>query len=93
MLTGITAGTPSVSPEYQQKSDSARLEKACMDFESIFINQMLKASDAGVTGDSGFLKGNDGKIIKSMFNEKLAGTMSSGGGVGLGKVLFDQLNP
>ena len=89
MLTGITSGT--ASPEYRQASTSARLKKACTDFESIFIHQMLKASDAGVAGDTGFLKGNDGKIIKSMFNEKLAGTMSSGGGIGLGEILFEQL--
>ena len=91
MLTGITTGTPLSPSDGQQKTESARLEKACMDFESIFINQMLKASDTGVAGDSGFLKGNDGKIIKSMFNEKLADTMSSGGGIGLGEVLFEQL--
>ncbi len=89
MLTGITMGT--TSPEHQKACTSARLKKACTDFESIFINQMLKASDAGVSGDTGFLKGNDGKIIKSMFNEKLAGTMSSGGGIGLGEILFEQL--
>jgi len=91
MLTGITTGAPLSPFGGQQKTESARLEKACMDFESIFINQMLKSSDTGVAGDGGFLKGNDGKIIKSMFNEKLADTMSSGGGIGLGEVLFEQL--
>ncbi len=93
MLPGITTGVPLSPSDGQQKAESARLEKTCMDFESIFINQMLKTSDAGVTGDNGFLKGNDGKIIKSMFNEKLADTMSSGGGIGLAEVLFEQLKP
>ncbi|GAB6144616.1 rod-binding protein [Desulfocicer niacini] len=83
-----TSSTP-MAP--QQTNDSQRLKKACSDFESIFINQMLKASDTGISGEGGFLNGNDGKIIKSMFNEKLAGTMSSGGGIGLGEILFEKL--
>ena len=90
MLTGVTKGL--TSPEFQQARQvdtSARLKKACSDFESIFIHQMLKSSDSGVGTD--FLKGNDGKIIKSMFNEKLADTMSVGGGIGLGEIIFEQL--
>jgi len=90
MLTGISP-TNSTPMEPRQTNGSQRLKKACSDFESIFINQMLKASDAGISGEGGFLKGNDGKIIKSMFNEKLAGTMSSGGGIGLGEILFEKL--
>ena len=90
MLTG-TSPLSTASIETRQSNDSERLKKACSDFESIFINQMLKSADTGIAEDSGFLKGNDGKIIKSMFNEKLAGTMSSGGGIGLGEILFEQL--
>jgi len=82
-----------VLPEPSHKHKTPRLEKACMDFESIFINQMLKSSDSGVFANSGFLKGNDGKIIKSMFNEHLSETMSAGGGMGLGEMLFEQLKP
>lgn len=90
MLTGISP-TNTTPMESRQTNESQRLKKACSDFESIFINQMLKAADTGISGDGGFLKGNDGKIIKSMFNEKLADTMSSGGGIGLGEILFEKL--
>ena len=90
MLTGISR-TNSTPMDPRHTNDSQRLKKACSDFESIFINQMLKVSDTGISGEGGFLKGNDGKIIKSMFNEKLAGTMSSGGGIGLGEILFEKL--
>ncbi len=91
MLPAIASGH--VLPEPSAKPETPRLEKACMDFESIFINQMLKSSDSAIFANSGFLKGNDGKIIKSMFNEHLSETMSAGGGMGLGKVLFEQLAP
>jgi flagellar protein FlgJ len=78
--------TPRVEPEKE------RLKKACMDFESIFINEMLKTADQGVCGDQGLLKGNDGKIIKSMFNQTMAESLTSGNGMGLGYLLFEQLN-
>lgn len=68
-----------------------RLKKACMDFESIFVNELLKSADNGFCGDQGMLQGNDGKIIKSMFNETMAGTLTSGDGIGLGSLLFEQL--
>ena len=68
-----------------------RLKKACMDFESIFVNEMLKSADTAMSGEDGLLKGNDGKIIKSMFNGTMADTMTSGGGMGLGEILFDRL--
>ncbi len=45
MLTGITSGTPSASPDYQQKSDSARLEKACMDFDMSSVTAALNGGE------------------------------------------------
>lgn len=90
MLSIKTSLSP--SPENAQKMDTDRLKKACMDFESIFINEMLKGADNSLGGEQGFLKGNDGKIVKSMFNERMADSMTSGGGMGLGEILFERLN-
>jgi peptidoglycan hydrolase FlgJ len=90
MLTAINAGTGAIETAVQPDSD--RLKKACMDFESIFINEMLKNADRSSFGDQGLLKGNDGKIIKSMFNQTLAETLVTGDGMGLGNLLFEKLN-
>jgi peptidoglycan hydrolase FlgJ len=92
MFTGINPGNSPGAMAAAVQTDSDRLEKACMDFESIFINEMLKNADRSSSGDHGLLKGNDGKIIKSMFNQTLAETLTTGEGMGLGHLLFEKLN-
>jgi len=67
----------------------ARLRRACLEFESLFVAHMLKAmrktvSEGGPIGES-----NEGKIFKSMFDEKLALGIAHSGGIGLGEMLFE----
>ena len=69
-----------------------RLEKACSEFESIFINYMLKSMRTAVTEDGLLGNTNESKIIRSMFDENLALGMAKGKGMGLGKMLFASLN-
>ena len=67
-----------------------RLKKACSEFESIFINYMLKSmGESLVEGERN--SNNEKSIIRSMFNENLALGIAKGGGIGLGKILFDSL--
>ena len=69
----------------------ARLEKACSEFESIFITHMLKSMRTAVTEDGFLGNNNESKIIQSMFDENLALEMAKGKGMGLGKMLFESL--
>ena len=69
----------------------ARLEKACSEFESVFINYMLKSMRTAVTEDGLLGNSNESKIIRSMFDENLALGMAKGKGMGLGKMLFESL--
>ena len=69
----------------------ARLEKACSEFESIFITHMLKSMRTAVTEDGFLGNNNESKIIQSMFDENLALGMTKGKGMGLGKMLFESL--
>ena len=69
----------------------AKLEKACSDFESIFITYMLKSMRTAVTEDGFLGNSNESKIIRSMFDENLALGMAKGKGMGLGKMLFESL--
>jgi flagellar protein FlgJ len=69
----------------------AKLEKACSEFESVFINYMLKSMRSAVTEDGLLGNSNESKIIQSMFDENLALGMSKGNGMGLGKMLFESL--
>ncbi len=68
-----------------------KLEKACSEFESIFINYMLKSMRTAVTEDGLLGNSNESKIIQSMFDENLALGMAKGKGMGLGKMLFESL--
>jgi len=69
----------------------AKLEKACSEFESIFINNMLKSMRSAVSEDGLLGNTNESKIIQSMFDENLALGMATGKGMGLGKMLFESL--
>ena len=69
----------------------AKLERACSEFESIFINYMLKSMRTAFTEDGLLGNNNESKIIRSMFDENLALGMSKGKGMGLGKMLFERL--
>jgi flagellar protein FlgJ len=90
MQTGTIQNLGTMATRVEPETE--RLKKACMDFESIFINEMLKTADQGFCGDQGLLKGNDGKIIKSMFNQTMAESLTSGSGMGLGHLLYEKLN-
>ncbi len=68
---------------YQEK-----LKKACSDFESIFINYMLKSMRTAFSEDGILENNNESRIIQSMFDENLSVAMAKGNGMGLGKMLF-----
>jgi len=67
------------------------LKKACAEFESIFINYMLKSMRSSVS-ETGFIgNSEESKIIKSMFDENLADRIAASRGIGLGNMLFEKL--
>ena len=89
MVKGIT-NTQSV-PGSQKDVLNSRLKSACTEFESIFITYMLKSMRNTLVEDGLFGKSNEAKIVKSMFDEKLAIGIARGGGIGLGRILFEEL--
>lgn len=68
-----------------------RLRETCAEFESLFINHMLKTMDTPMAEDGILGESNAGYIIKSMFNENMAQGIARGGGIGIGKVLYESL--
>ena len=68
-----------------------RLKRTCTEFESIFITYMLKSMRNTLVEDGLFGKTNEAKIVKSMFDEKLGLGIARGGGIGLGRMLFEEL--
>ena len=69
----------------------ARLEQTCAQFESLFINYILKSMRSTVPGGDFFGDKNGGEIVRSMFDDSLSKEIAKGGGMGLGQVLFEQL--
>lgn len=74
-----------------QNLSDMRLKRVCSEFESLFIEQMLKTMrrtvhHGGLIGES-----NEGKILTSMYDEKLAICIAQSGGIGLGQMLFESI--
>jgi len=89
MLKEITANQ-SLTGSHKDVLDN-RLKRTCTEFESIFITYMLKSARNTLVEDGLFGKTNGDKIVKAMFDEKLALGIARGGGIGLGRMLFEEL--
>ena len=70
----------------------AQLHKACKDFESILIKQMLTAMRKSIPNDGLFPRGHADEMYQSMLDEEHAKNMAHGKGMGIGDALFDQLS-
>ena len=86
-----------ISPESISTNSATRLrqdklKQACADFESLFLNYLLKSTRSSGS-EGGFIdQSEESKLFKSMFDENLAKEISSSGGMGLGDLLFKQLS-
>ncbi len=80
--------TAATVTDQQSNGSQLKLKKACSDFESIFINYMLKSARTAFSDDGILENNNEGRIVQSMFDENFAAAMTKGGGMGLGKMLF-----
>ena len=76
----------------QRQAELQKIKKACQDFESIFTYYLLKTMRQTVPKNSGFgsLSGKD--TYNMIMDQKVAEDLSRrGNGLGLQKVLFEQL--
>ncbi|SCY87154.1 rod-binding protein [Alkaliphilus peptidifermentans] len=85
-IINSTQRIPDKAPE-----DSQKLMEVCKQFESVFINMMLKQMRSTV-GDGGLTEKSHGReIFESMYDETLSDEIASGQGIGLAKDLYKQL--
>jgi flagellar protein FlgJ len=75
------------------KDDDAKLMEACQQFESIFIHQMISQMRATIPEGGLFEKSQGEKIFQDMLDHEYAQNISKAGGIGLAKILYDQLAP
>ncbi|MDI6687669.1 MAG: rod-binding protein [Desulfobacterales bacterium] len=90
-VKALPKGKKTGRPEGQQSGISEdRLKKACTDFESIFINYMLKTMRRTVPQSGTNFPGKD--IYSTIVDQKVAEDLAKrGGGIGLQKILLRQL--
>ena len=69
----------------------AKLRESCEGFEAMFLQKMWEQMRKNVTKE-GYLHSKDEETYQSMFDVELAGKMASAGGIGLGEMLYQQLN-
>ncbi|KJS19419.1 MAG: hypothetical protein VR72_18715 [Clostridiaceae bacterium BRH_c20a] len=73
------------------KEDDAKLMDASQQLESVFIHQMISQMRATIP-EGGLLGKSQGEeIFQDMLDEKYAENISKAGGMGLAKILYDQL--
>ena len=73
------------------EADREKLQKACQEFEAIFLNMMLKQMRGSVMEGDLTEKSHARKIFEEMHDEELSKAMSEGKGIGLAQQLYQQL--
>lgn len=74
--------------------DPAAIKKAAGQFEAIILRQLLAPTiEPIMNGGLGGTEGSGGSIYGYMLTDALAGSLSKGGGLGLGSMLEKQLSP
>lgn len=75
----------------QKEKDRKKLKEACQELEAMFVSMVFERMRATVRKE-GFIKESFGeKMFQSMLDKELAKKASSGEGLGISKMLYDQL--
>ena len=72
------------------KNQEKELRKACADFEAIFIQKLWQQMRATVPKE-GYLHSKEEDMYMSLYDQALAEKLARRGGIGLGNLLFSQL--
>jgi len=89
MIEGISPDTGRSNLTADAKPQ--KLKQACAEFESLFLNYLLKSMRASVPEGGLIDQSEESKMFKAMLDEKLADEISASGGVGLGEILYQKL--
>lgn len=87
----VGGGIPLVTQGEDKELDRKKLEKTCSEFEAIFIQQMLQSMRKTIIS-SGLLENGLGKgIYESLFDQQLSQCLANRRGLGVGKMIYDQM--
>lgn len=89
MIAGISPDT--LMSSLTAGKDPQKLKQACAEFESLFLNYLLKSMRASVPEGGLIDQTEESKMFKAMLDEKMADEISASGGLGLGEILYRKL--
>lgn len=82
----------SLEKNIRSTKEKEKLEEACKDFESIFVNQLMKSMRKTVN-KTGLIDGGRGEeIFQSMLDEEYSKEIAKEGRLGISDMLFRQLS-
>lgn len=81
-----------MKPDAADTSNKDNLQKACRDFESVMIEQMITIMRRSAPKEGIFGKSYAEDMLQSMQDEQLAKSLADKGGMGLGDALYNQLS-
>lgn len=70
---------------------TAEIKKVSQNFESIFMRMMFKEMRDSVQKSNLFGDSKPMELFQSMYDDQLSDTLSDAGGIGLGKLVYQQL--
>ena len=79
------------SEEEKASKNPETLRRACQDFEAVMLKAMLKSMRDTVPGDGLVERSNGQEIFNDLMDQEVATQMARTEGVGIGKMLFKQL--
>ncbi len=89
--TGSGEGILLVNKIGDKRLDREKLKKSCADFESVFIQQLLKSMRQTMMR-SDFMGNGIGKdVYESLLDQELSQSLARRGGLGLGKMIYDRM--
>lgn len=76
----------------RETQSDADLEKASQEFESLLLNFMIREMRSTVPESTLFPQSMAEEIFTGMLDEKISGEMAQNGGIGISRMIFNQLN-
>ncbi len=86
------AGSPEVSPA-SRVAENERLKAACREMESLFIHQLLSEMRKTIDRAGLFDGGRAEELYTAFLDAERARAMAASGGLGLSRLLYEQLAP
>ena len=79
-------------PRVSSEPDDKKLEKACRDFESLFVNYLMQKMRETIPENSLFGGGQAEQIYTGMLDNEVAKSVSQQRGIGLAAVMYAQMS-